>query len=82
MKKLIFALHFFNQDILVKNILINTKSWIHIDGIHMEGTVSQIFEIGLTLYFIKCILIVFEKYQLNLPVFNIIIKLIRPISKI
>ena len=54
MEKLIFALHFFNQDILVKNILINKKSLMHIDGIHMEGTVSQNFEIGLTLYFIKC----------------------------
>ena len=54
MEKVIFALHFLNQDILVKNILINTKSWIHIDGIHMEVTVSQIFEIVLTLYLIKC----------------------------
>ena len=25
-----------------------------IDNIHMEGTVSQIFEIGLSFYFMKC----------------------------
>ena len=38
---------FLNKDILLNNTFRNTRFSIHIDNIHMEGTVSQIFDICL-----------------------------------
>ena len=54
MEKLFFTLHFLIQDILVNKTLRNTTFSVHTDEIQMEGTVSQIFEIGLIFDFMKC----------------------------
>ena len=53
-EKLLFNFYFLNCDILLNNTFSNTKSSIHIDNIHMEGTVSQIFYICLSFCFMKC----------------------------
>ena len=53
-EKLLFSIHFFIQDISLDIIFRNTESWIHLDDIQMEGTVSQIVDIGLSFCFIKC----------------------------
>ena len=53
-KKLIFNSHFFIQDISVNKTLRNIEFGIPTDEIQMEGTMSQIFEIGLSFYFMKC----------------------------
>ena len=53
--KMTFQLLFFElYDILLNNIFRSTKFAMLIDNIQLEGTVSQIFEIGLSLYFMKC----------------------------
>ena len=53
-KKLIFSSHFLIQDISVNKTLRNIQFRIQTDEIQMEGTVSQMFEIGLSFYFMKC----------------------------
>ena len=53
-EKLLFSIYFLIQDISLHNIFRNTKSWIHLDDIQIEGTVSQIFDICLSFCFIKC----------------------------
>ena len=47
LKILIFPVYFFNMDISVIIALISLKTCMCIAGICMEGTVSQIFELGL-----------------------------------
>ena len=54
MEKLFFTLHVLIQDISVNITLRNTTYSVHTDEIQMEGTVSQIFEIGLSFDFMKC----------------------------
>ena len=49
-----FNFYFFNYDNKLNNIVRSTKFAMLIDNIHMEGTLSHIFEIGLTFYFMKC----------------------------
>ena len=53
-EKLLFNIHFLNWDISVNNKLRTTKSRTPIDDTNMQGTVSQVFGIGLSFYFIKC----------------------------
>ena len=54
MEKLFFTLHFLIQDISVNKTLRNTTLSVHTDEIQMEGTMSQIFEMGLSFDFMKC----------------------------
>ena len=49
-----FQLIFFNYDISPNNTFRNTKFSIHIDNFHMEGTMSQIFDICFGFCFMKC----------------------------
>ena len=67
MEKLLFTLYLSIQDISANKTHINTKSSIHTDKIQTEGTLSQIFEIGLSLYFMKSRKW-FSKNSINLPV--------------
>ena len=53
-EKLLFYFYFLNLDISFDNKLRSTKSWILIDEIHMQGTVSHILDMGLSFDFIKC----------------------------
>ena len=61
-EKLLFNFYLLNQDISSNiNKLRSTKSWISMDEIHMQGTMSQIFDIGLSFEFIKCRNLCFKK---------------------
>ena len=42
----IFDTYFFNQDISLNIEVVNPKFHIHVGNIHMEGTVSQNFDIA------------------------------------
>ena len=53
LKKLIFNSRFLIHDISVNKTLRNIRFGIPTDEIQMEGTVTQIFEIGLSFYFMK-----------------------------
>ena len=51
-EKVLFNLHFLNCNISVNNKLRSTKFRTPIDDTNMQGTVSQIFDIGLSCCFI------------------------------
>ena len=51
-KDLFFHFYFFNMDILLNDELLVMKFYIDVKNIHMEGTVSQIFYLGLSFNFI------------------------------
>ena len=53
-KKLLFNLDFLNWDMSVNNKVRSTKPLTPIDDTRMQGTVSQIVDIGLSFDFIKC----------------------------
>ena len=53
-EKPLFNIYFLNQDISLNNMFRNMKLLILIDNIQMEGTVSQIFDVGFHFYFMKC----------------------------
>ena len=40
---------------MISRLIIYLEAQVLIDNIHIEGTVSQIFDIGLSFYFMKCI---------------------------
>ena len=72
LKILIFHVYFFNMDISVIIALISLKTCMCVAGICMEGSVSQIFELGLSFCFMVCRRRNFEKKYKNsqkLPVF-------------
>ena len=62
-EKCIFYLHLFNMDISVAIAATYLKFQNIVSDILMEGTVSQIFYIGPSFYFMKCGNLVFKKYQ-------------------
>ena len=39
--------------ISTKSVLDGIKLWVHLSNIRLEGTVSQIFVLGLSLYFMQ-----------------------------
>ena len=73
-------LFFLSYDISPNNIFRSTKFAMLIDNIHMEGTVSQISEIGFSFYFMKCRKFNQKKINKIFPFFVIKSKL-RPQSK-
>ena len=54
-EKLLFNLHSLNWDISVNNKLRGTRFGTPIDDTHMQGTLSQIFDIGLSLFFLSSV---------------------------
>ena len=48
-KTLIFHIYFFNMDISLNKRLTCLKTAIHVHETHLEGSVSQNFDIGLSL---------------------------------
>ena len=54
LEKLLFNLYFLNYDISLNNAFRNTQFSIHIDNIHMEGTVSQNFDLRYRFCFMIC----------------------------
>ena len=54
MKILIFHIYFLYMDISLIIALMCLKICMHIPKMYMEGSISQIFDICLRLYFIEC----------------------------
>ena len=52
-KKVIFLLIFLIVHISTNIGLDGLKFWLHVPSIHVEGTVSQIFDLGLSSYFMS-----------------------------
>ena len=50
-KKVFFLLLFLIVHISTNCVLNGLKFWMHVPNIHVEGTVSQIFVLGLRFYF-------------------------------
>ena len=71
-KILIFLIYFLNKDISLDMRLTYLKMAMHVYETHLEGRVSQNFDIGLSLNFIACRSGRFKKNTKNsqkLPVF-------------
>ena len=53
-KNQLFNMYFLIEDISLNNTFRSIQFLTHIHNIHMEGTVSQIFDLGISFCFIKC----------------------------
>ena len=53
MKKQFFHFYFLNTDIMLDIIVKEMKFGMGVENNHIEGTVSQIFDLGLSFYFIS-----------------------------
>ena len=72
MKILIFHIYFLNKHISLNIRITCLKTAIHVSKTHLEGRVSQNFDIGLSLNFIACRSGGFKKHtkkSQKLPVF-------------
>ena len=64
-KILIFHIYFLNKHNSLNIRLTCLKMVIHVSETHLEGRMSQNFDIGLSLYFIACRSGGFQKIQKN-----------------
>ena len=62
-ENLIFFIYFVNKDISLNISLICLKFSIHVDEKQLEGSVSQIFHLGPSFYFIKSRKLSLKKWQ-------------------
>ena len=61
MENRFFNFYFLIQDISFKNYITSMKFHMPNENIHLEGTVSQNFYIGLSFYLMKCRKIIMRK---------------------